>query len=60
MIVSVWHKEYIDWVKTEYKLEKITPKIAIQPILKGNNKNKFKKSIKNINCGFLVEIDFFR
>ncbi len=41
VIVNVWHKEYIDWVKKKYDLKKITPKTAIQPILRG----EFKKYV---------------
>ncbi len=33
VIVNVWHKDYIDWVKKEYNLKNPTPKEAIKPIL---------------------------
>ncbi len=33
VVVSVWHKRYIDWVKKEYDLKNPTPKDAIKPIL---------------------------
>ena len=35
VIVNVWHKEYIDWIKDNTDIDKITPKTAIKPILDG-------------------------
>ena len=34
-IIVVWHKQYIDWVRENTDIDKITPKTAIQPILDG-------------------------
>lgn len=39
VIVNVWHKEFIDNVKKETGLKKITPKIAIDYLLKNNSKS---------------------
>lgn len=33
VVVSVWHKQYIDGLKENFNIKSITPKIAIQPIL---------------------------
>ncbi len=33
VIINVWHKEYIDWLKNNIDIKDITPKTAIQPIL---------------------------
>lgn len=45
MIVVVWHKQYIDWLKENTDIDRITPKTAIQPILDGRDKaiNQEKK-----------------
>ena len=38
VIVHVWHKDYIDWVKQNTKYKKLTPCLAIKPILENIKK----------------------
>lgn len=38
VIVNVWHKEYIDWIRNNTNIKNITPKTAIQPIIENHIK----------------------
>ncbi|RQD56892.1 MAG: hypothetical protein D5R98_09730 [Desulfonatronovibrio sp. MSAO_Bac4] len=38
VVVNVWHEKYIRWVKQSLKLGKLTPAIAIIPIIRGELK----------------------
>jgi len=46
VIVDVWHKEYIDWIKTNTNIKKVTPSHAIMFILNGTIKDKLKNKTK--------------
>lgn len=35
VVVSVWHKQYIDWLKKHLAIKHITPRTAIRPVLEG-------------------------